>query len=37
MANANINHSNIDGSRDIQELTQSLERLDLSEKDKKIR
>lgn len=34
MANANINHSNIDGSREIQELTQSLERLDLSEKDK---
>ena len=34
MANANINHSNIDGLRDIQELTQSLERLDLSEKDK---
>jgi len=35
MANANINHSNIDGSREIQELTQSLERLgNLSEKDK---
>ena len=34
MANANINHSNIDGLREIQELTQSLERLDLSEKDK---
>lgn len=34
MANVNINHSNIDGSREIQELTQSLERLDLSEKDK---
>ncbi len=34
MANVNINHSNIDGSREIQELIQSLERLDLSEKDK---